>query len=493
MKYIDLQKEKELLGLAQEDSKAFDQLYTYFVNDVYRFSYSILNSQHDAEDITSQTFIEFYKKIREFEWQDVSIKYWLFRTARNLSYKKFRIQPETSLDETIEVEDYDSISFVDEIMNKDLIEKVKEEIVKLSSIEQQIINLRIWEGMSYKEIADITASTEEAARKRFTRTIARIKEALKERNIKALASLPVLFTGIFLVGTNTAYAAPSSLTGSTSFSSLLINKQTTMTGIQTLLKNKVALSAIAGVAVLTVAGITATYMYSNRTTSSTDNNSIAQVTPTITQEPTPTIEPTVTLEPTATVLPTPLQVTPTPSPVVDPYAGWETYRSNEFGITFRYPSKYVKIQTYPTPGKVETISLDIKSTSSANDLSAVIELKDIRNTNIQSEEYKMWTGESFGSPSNEISQKTLLIEKVQYPTKQYRFGDGGERPANCPVDPFSGNVWIYSNIRSKIGIRVVKQFDKYCSDDKGTLVDKKTSDQNFNLAVKIAESLTITR
>ncbi len=79
-------------------------------------------------DISSQTFVEFYKKLDTFEWKNISMKYWLFRTARNLSYKKFNLPQTSELDENIHVEQEYEVSFVDEIMNKDLLEKVKEEI-----------------------------------------------------------------------------------------------------------------------------------------------------------------------------------------------------------------------------------------------------------------------------------------------------------------------------------------------------------------------------
>ncbi len=75
MKNKKLEKERYLLLKAQESKEGYAELYTYFLNDVYRFSYSIVNDQNDAEDITSRVFVKLYEKIGDFEWRGISMKY----------------------------------------------------------------------------------------------------------------------------------------------------------------------------------------------------------------------------------------------------------------------------------------------------------------------------------------------------------------------------------------------------------------------------------
>ena len=196
MKNLDLKKEKELLENAQADKVKFDALYKYYVDDVYRFSYSIINNRHDAEDITSQTFIEFYKKLQDFKWQNISLKYWFFTTSRNLCYAKFRKKPEVEYNDEIHSENFTEVNFVDEIMNKDLLEKVKKEIQKLSPIEQELINLRIWEGMQFDEIANLQDLKLSACKLRFYRAIDKVKKSLEEQKVMHAIAFPFLFTAI---------------------------------------------------------------------------------------------------------------------------------------------------------------------------------------------------------------------------------------------------------------------------------------------------------
>lgn len=245
----NLQLEQSLLLDAQNDSNKFNDIYKYFVNDVYRFSYSILNNQHDAEDITSQTFLTFYNKIKELEWKGISLKYWLFTVARNLSYSKLRKPFELDLDENIKVDNETEVSFVDEIMNKDLVDRIKKEIQKLSPIDQEIINLRIWEGLQFEEIAKMQDAKLSTVKLRFYRAIEKLKTSIEDKKYMRAISLPILFTGIKEVSTLPAYNASSGLMSA----SLAILQQTNMTATN-LTTTKQFLASKAGIAI--VAGVT---------------------------------------------------------------------------------------------------------------------------------------------------------------------------------------------------------------------------------------------
>jgi RNA polymerase sigma factor (sigma-70 family) len=493
MGQVQLEKEKELFLAAKANSDAFGGIYTHFVNDVYRFSYSILNNQHDAEDVTSQTFVEFYKKLNDFEWKDISVKYWLFTTARNIAYRKFRAPIQTSLDETVDTQDYEEITFVDEIMNKDLIEKVKEEIQKLNPVEQEIINLRIWEGLSYKEISSITDSTEEATRKKFSRSIVKLKQALEKRNIKAFAALPALFTGIFLVGANPAYAAPATLTSSTAFSSLVITKQTTMTSIKTFITSKAGIATIAGITALAVV-IPTTYILANNNTNKQKDTQRETALTTPTAIPTITTTPSAT--PTAVATPTLLaaQTTiPTPLPATNEYAGWKTYIDPQLGIAFLYPDNFgsVKVSSYQysaTSPSYRMLSLESTVKNTVTDLPATLTIRDIRTVNTSSKEFRDFIN-IMGAPTNTLQYKEFTINNKKYPTQEVTYGDGGPQET-CSVPSFSGITTVYAAVESKVMIELRKGFDSYCDEDKP--IDKETTSTDLDTVNKIIKSITFT-
>lgn len=193
-------KDKELLAKVQQDKKHFDKIYQLYVDDIYRFAFFMLQNQHDAEDITSQVFLDFYEKIDNFEWQGVSPKYWLIKSARFLIYNKYRLKTAEEFNENRSDLEVYEVSFVDRVIQKDLVDRVKCEIEKLKVEEREVVNLRIWEEMQFNEIAELQNKKENSVRKKFYRSIEKVKLNLEEQQKLRAVTLPVLFTAVFEVG-----------------------------------------------------------------------------------------------------------------------------------------------------------------------------------------------------------------------------------------------------------------------------------------------------
>lgn len=51
---------------AKTDPVAFGRLYDHYVQPVYRYLYSRVESVHEAEDLTSQTFITAYEALSKY-------------------------------------------------------------------------------------------------------------------------------------------------------------------------------------------------------------------------------------------------------------------------------------------------------------------------------------------------------------------------------------------------------------------------------------------
>ena len=64
------------------DGKVLEKLISRYLKPVYNFVYRISNSQQDAEDITQETFIKVWQKIKKYN-PDKNFKTWLFTIARN--------------------------------------------------------------------------------------------------------------------------------------------------------------------------------------------------------------------------------------------------------------------------------------------------------------------------------------------------------------------------------------------------------------------------
>ncbi|MFW5719687.1 MAG: RNA polymerase sigma factor [Candidatus Dojkabacteria bacterium] len=246
----DLQKEKQLLSRAQENSKDFGELYEYFVSHVYRYAFSLTGNQGESEDITSNTFIKFYSVYSRFEWKGISLRHWLFRTARNLAYRRKPIIIPLQ-EQSVHIADETEISFVDEIINKEFVQQVKEVILTLKPEDQEVINLRIWEGMEFHDIADILSEKPATVRQRFYRAIEKIRKILKTQGKLTIISYPLIFTSIVHAAKTQEYTLPEQLihfSNKTAMNNSLLH-------IKNYLTSNFGIVIITGMVVLTGIGI----------------------------------------------------------------------------------------------------------------------------------------------------------------------------------------------------------------------------------------------
>src|SRR5215208_2744104 len=87
----------------QGDRDALEELYLIHFDRIYSYLHMTVGNRHDAEDLTTQTFLKMLESIGKFRWQSVPFSAWLFRIAHNLSMDHFRAsrrwQPEEEVPE----------------------------------------------------------------------------------------------------------------------------------------------------------------------------------------------------------------------------------------------------------------------------------------------------------------------------------------------------------------------------------------------------------
>src|ERR1051326_1994525 len=85
------------------DRDALEELYLIHFNRIYSYLHVSVGNRHDAEDLTTQTFLRMLESIGKFRWQSAPFSAWLFRIAHNLAMDHFRankrVQPEEEVPE----------------------------------------------------------------------------------------------------------------------------------------------------------------------------------------------------------------------------------------------------------------------------------------------------------------------------------------------------------------------------------------------------------
>lgn len=144
----------------QNDQKAFNFLLDKFWDDVYGFQLKRIENENDAEDITIQTFSRAFDKIDTFN-PDYKFKTWLITISKNIHIDFIR-KRKISLNEDLTHEDEQKVLEIldtapspeDKIITEQNLAKLLRDIKKLKPHYQEVINLRFFQELSYKEISE---------------------------------------------------------------------------------------------------------------------------------------------------------------------------------------------------------------------------------------------------------------------------------------------------------------------------------------------------
>ncbi|GHA46486.1 DNA-directed RNA polymerase sigma-70 factor [Salinimicrobium marinum] len=143
----------------QGNQIAFNFLLDKFWNDVYGFQLKRTQNEYDAEDITIQTFSRAFDKIDTFD-PSYSFKTWLITISKNIHVDLIRKKNSSIRAQTTDEEDEkvyriadDAPSIEDTLITEQNLAQLLRDIKKLKPHYQEVINLRYFQEMSYKEIS----------------------------------------------------------------------------------------------------------------------------------------------------------------------------------------------------------------------------------------------------------------------------------------------------------------------------------------------------
>jgi RNA polymerase sigma-70 factor, ECF subfamily len=155
---------RKLVERAQAGERpALEELYLIHFDRIYSYLHMTVGNRHDAEDLTTQTFLRMLESIGRFRFQSAPFSAWLFRIAHNLSMDHFRAnrrwQPEEDVPEPRGSEER---SAEDEAFQAIGRQSMLDLIDSLSQEQQQVLTLKFVFGFSNGEAATILDKTEGA-------------------------------------------------------------------------------------------------------------------------------------------------------------------------------------------------------------------------------------------------------------------------------------------------------------------------------------------
>src|SRR5436853_5713585 len=162
---------RDLVARGQQgDRDALEELYLIHFDRIYSYLHVSVGNRHDAEDLTTQTFLKMLEKIGSFKWQSAPFSPWLFRIAHNLSMDHFRArrrwQPEEEVPEVPgEEEPSAELQAMQSIGRQSMLELIED----LSPEQQQVLTLKFVFNFPNGDVATILGKTEGAIKSRQRR------------------------------------------------------------------------------------------------------------------------------------------------------------------------------------------------------------------------------------------------------------------------------------------------------------------------------------
>jgi len=175
---------RALVDRAQKGERAaLEELYLIHFDRIYSYLHVSVGNRHDAEDLTTQTFLKMLESIGKFQWQAAPFSAWLFRIAHNLAMDHFRANKRWQVEEDVPEPEADESTSAEAgafeaIGRRSMLDLIED----LSPEQQQVLTLKFVFNFANAEAATILGKTEGAIKSLQHRALVSLQKQLQKRD-----------------------------------------------------------------------------------------------------------------------------------------------------------------------------------------------------------------------------------------------------------------------------------------------------------------------
>jgi len=174
----DLAIEYQWIEASRNNPEAFRPLYDKYYELIVRFIYRRIGRFEDACDIAAQTFLNALQSLETYQNRGLPFSSWLFRIAINEMNRFLR---EHNKYRAVSTDDFSLAQLASEMGSgnrEDEIESLEQTLLLLSSADFLLLEMRFFEGRSFKEMGEILEITENNAKIKTYRVLDKLRKAL---------------------------------------------------------------------------------------------------------------------------------------------------------------------------------------------------------------------------------------------------------------------------------------------------------------------------
>jgi RNA polymerase sigma-70 factor (ECF subfamily) len=171
--------EAALVEAARSDPAAFSTLYRRYVTPVYRYLYKWAGSPAEAEDLTSQVFMDALEELARYREQG-NFAAWLFTIARRKAIAAYRRQrPTLPLDEAEGVPG-PAEDPLERVVRDEQMERMAALFAGLGEEQRELLHLRFSAGLGYAEIGALLGRSQAAIKMALYRLLRQMNAKWEE-------------------------------------------------------------------------------------------------------------------------------------------------------------------------------------------------------------------------------------------------------------------------------------------------------------------------
>lgn len=189
--FVSMTDEQLVKSYAQGSNEAFDTLLKRHQDRLYNYIIRIIKNEDVANDIFQETFVKAILTIKQGRYtENGKFPAWISRIAHNLIIDYYRQEKSENL-QSSDLNDSDILNrkdlceaTIEDVMISDQITNdIKYLIEDLPELQREVLNMRYYQNMSFKEIAELTGVSINTALGRMRYAIINLRRLAAEREI----------------------------------------------------------------------------------------------------------------------------------------------------------------------------------------------------------------------------------------------------------------------------------------------------------------------
>ncbi|MDU5081933.1 sigma-70 family RNA polymerase sigma factor [uncultured Tissierella sp.] len=154
----------------------FEEIYSEYFKDVYRYVLCLSKNESIAEDITQETFFKALKNIDSFKG-NCKMSVWLCQIAKN-SYFSYLKKKQNNFESIEDIADVFDSGFEQILVDDESVFEIHKILHNLEEPYKEVFTLRFFGDLSFSKIAELFGKTESWARVTYHRARIKLKEKL---------------------------------------------------------------------------------------------------------------------------------------------------------------------------------------------------------------------------------------------------------------------------------------------------------------------------